>query len=81
VVFDKLADVCANYLKKGSKVYIEGKIQTRKWTDKNGVDRYTTEIVATEMKMLSSKKDGEQPATKAAPATAVGADFDDSIPF
>lgn len=80
VVFDKLADVCANYLKKGSKVYIEGKIQTRKWTDKNGVDRYTTEIVASEMKMLSSKKDGEQPS-KAVPAAAPAADFDDSIPF
>jgi single-strand DNA-binding protein len=81
VVFDKLADVCANYLKKGSKVYIEGKIQTRKWTDKNGVDRYTTEIVASEMKMLSSKKDGEQPATKAAPAAAPADDFNDDVPF
>jgi single-strand DNA-binding protein len=80
VVFDKLAVVCANFLKKGSKVYIEGKIQTRKWTDKNGVDRYTTEIVATEMKMLSSKKDSDQPA-KAAPAAAPADDFNDDVPF
>ncbi len=82
VVFDKLADVCSNYLKKGSKVYIEGKIQTRKWTDKNGVDRYTTEIVASEMKMLSQKKDGDQPANVApAVAPANGGSLDDEIPF
>ena len=48
VVFnDKLADICEKYLRKGSKIYIEGQLQTRKWTDKNGVDKYTTEVVIT----------------------------------
>ena len=55
VAWRKLADICGQYLQKGSKVYIEGKIQTRKWQDQNGQDRYTTEIVAQEMKMLSPK--------------------------
>mgnify|MGYP005666457665 FL=1 len=46
VVFnDKLADICEKYLRKGSKIYIEGQLQTRKWTDNNGVDKYTTEVV------------------------------------
>lgn len=83
VVYDKLAEVCAAYLKKGSKVYLEGKIQTRKWTDKNNVDRYTTEIIASEMKMLSSKKESEQhPSSepvKESPAATES--FDDDIPF
>ncbi len=55
VVWDKLADICGQYLHKGSKVYIEGKLQTRKWQDQNGNDKYTTEIVAKDMKMLDSK--------------------------
>ena len=42
---DKLADICEKYLRKGSKIYIEGQLQTRKWTDNNGVDKYTTEVV------------------------------------
>lgn len=54
IVWRKLAEICGEYLKKGSKVYIEGKIQTRKYKDNNGNDRYTTEIVAKEMKMLDS---------------------------
>ena len=60
VAWGKLAEICNQYLHKGSKVYLEGKLQTRKWTDKNGVDRYTTEIVAREMKMLDGKSDGKQ---------------------
>ena len=52
----KLAEICGEYLQKGSRVYIEGKLQTRKWKDKDGNDRYTTEIVAREMKMLSPKQ-------------------------
>ena len=52
VFFGKLAEIAGQYLKKGSKIYIEGKLQTRKWTDKNGIDRYTTEIIANEMQML-----------------------------
>jgi single-strand DNA-binding protein len=55
VAWAKLADICGEYLHKGSRVYIEGKIQTRKWQDKDGADRYTTEIVARDMKMLTPK--------------------------
>lgn len=54
----RLAEICGEYLSKGSRVYIEGKLQTRKWQDKNGNDRYTTEIVARDMKMLSPKGAG-----------------------
>lgn len=55
VMFNRLAEIAGEYLKKGSKVYIEGALRTRKWTDKNGLDRYTTEIVAGEMQMLDSR--------------------------
>lgn len=55
VAWSKLAEICGQYLKKGSKVYIEGRLQTRKWQTKEGEDRYTTEIVANEMMMLDSK--------------------------
>jgi single-strand DNA-binding protein len=55
VAWRQLAEICNEYLHKGSKVYIEGKLQTRKWQDQNGNDRYTTEIVAREMKMLSPR--------------------------
>ena len=58
VAWRKLAEICGQYLHKGSKVYIEGKLQTRKWQDQSGQDRYTTEIVAREMKMLGDKRDG-----------------------
>lgn len=59
-IFGKLAEICGKYLHKGSQVYLEGRIQTRKWQDKNGADRYTTEIVAHEMQMLGSKGDSQQ---------------------
>lgn len=62
-MFDKLAGIAARFLKKGSKVYIEGKLRTRKWTDQQGVERYTTEVVAKEMEMLDSKKVVEQEET------------------
>jgi len=55
VAFGRLAEICGQYLSKGSKVYIEGRIQTRQWEDQNGNKKYTTEIVAREMKMLDSK--------------------------
>lgn len=55
VAFGRLGEICGEYLSKGSKVYIEGRIQTRKWEDKDGNTRYTTEIVAREMKMLSPR--------------------------
>ena len=58
VAWSRLAEVCGEYLHKGSKVYIEGKLQTRKWTDQNGNDKYTTEVIAREMKMLSPRGDG-----------------------
>jgi len=53
--FNRLAEICGEYLKKGSKVYIEGSLRTRKWQDNEGRDNYTTEIVASEMQMLDSK--------------------------
>ena len=60
VAWDKLGEICAQYLQKGSLVYISGRMQTRKWQDQSGTDRYTTEIVAREVKMLDGKKDGGQ---------------------
>jgi len=61
VLFRRLAEIAGEYLKKGSKVFIEGKLQTRKWQDKEGVDRYITEIVARELQMLDSRGTNEQP--------------------
>jgi len=58
VFFRRLAEIVGEYLKKGSKVYVEGKLQTRKWQDQNGQDKYTTEIVANEMQMLDSRGGG-----------------------
>ncbi len=55
VFFNRLAEIVGEYLHKGSKIYIEGSLRTRKWQDKSGVDRYTTEIIANEMHMLDSK--------------------------
>lgn len=57
VAFGKLAGICSEYLSKGSRVFISGRIQTRKWQDQQGNDRYTTEIIANQMQMLDSKKD------------------------
>ncbi len=59
VFFRRLAEIVGEYLKKGSKIYVEGKLQTRKWQDKEGQDRWTTEIVASEMQMLDSRGGGE----------------------
>ena len=92
--FGRLAEIAGEYLKKGSPVYIEGRLQTRKWQDKDGQERYTTEIVANEMKMLGSRGGGSEPmAREAAPAMAEGGgkpqarkggafdQMDDDIPF
>lgn len=97
VMFDRLAEIAAEYLRKGSQVYIEGRIRTRKWQDKEGQDRYTTEIVANEMQMLGGR--GQSGAGAAAGATqerapqrqpepaargeaaGVAESFDDDIPF
>ncbi len=94
VFFGRLAEIAGEYLKKGSPVYVEGRLQTRKWTDKEGQERYTTEIVASDMKMLGSRSGGSEPATRErepAAATAGGRpekkgggafdDMDDDIPF
>jgi len=61
VFFNKLADIVGQYLKKGSQVYVEGSLRTRKWQDKEGHDRYTTEIVASEMQMLGGRGGGSSP--------------------
>lgn len=58
VAWARLAEICGEYLNKGSRVYIEGRIQTRKWQDQNGNDKFTTEIVAREMKMLTPRGSG-----------------------
>ena len=58
VFFDRMAEVAGEYLKKGKSVYIEGRLKTRKWTDKEGVDKYTTEVMADRMEMLGSREGG-----------------------
>lgn len=68
VFFNKLAEIVAQYLRKGSLIYVEGALQTKKWQDKNGEDRYTTEIVANEMRMLGSKSENSGTASYSAPA-------------
>jgi single-strand DNA-binding protein len=97
VMWNRLGEIAAEYLRKGSQVYIEGRLQTRKWQDKSGNDRYTTEIVASDMQMLGGRGGGGGAAQEtrdsresgarspaAAPASGAGgpgADFDDDIPF
>ena len=58
VFFDRLAEIAGQYLKKGSQVYVEGRLQTRKWQDRDGNDRYTTEIIARDMQMLGGSAGG-----------------------
>jgi len=70
-MFGRLAEIAAEYLRKGSQVYIEGKLRTRKWQDKEGKDRYTTEIVADEMQMLGSKGGASAGASAMAGAGAL----------
>ena len=90
VFFNRLAEIVSQYLRKGAKVYIEGSLRTSKYTDKNGVEKYSTEIIANEMQMLDSRggqgsaasgdhHESAPAATQSAPAA--GADFDDDIPF
>ncbi len=92
VFFSRLAEIVGEYLRKGSQVYIEGRLQTRKWQDQSGQDRYTTEIVANDMQMLGSRSQGAgapptdynnqaRPPSKPTPAPAAPDDFDDDIPF
>lgn len=94
VMYRRLAEIAGEYLKKGSKVYLEGKLQTRKWQGQDGQDRYTTEIIADEMQMLDSRGGGAsdfggaqgggakpQQAAAAETSNAGFDDFDDDIPF
>lgn len=80
--FGRLAEVAAEYLHKGSQVYIEGKIRTRKWQDRDGKDRWSTEIIANEMQMLGGRAGSGAPApTVVAEAPPASTEFDDDIPF
>ena len=91
--FGKLAEIAGEYLKKGSQVYVEGSLRTRKWQDREGKDRYTTEIVADRMQMLGSRGGGseamsqEAPAKEHTPSKSEGKggggieDLEDDIPF
>jgi single-strand DNA-binding protein len=93
VLFRRLAEIAGEYLKKGAKVYLEGKLQTRKWQDQNGQDRYTTEVIADQLQMLDSRgagggsapmeKGGSAPSQGGSPEPAFGGGggFDDDIPF
>ena len=94
VIFGRLAEIAAQYLKKGSQIYVEGKLQTRKWQDKNGQDRYTTEINVNEMQMIGSSNGQATQANTGAgynqnvpqqqqsyQANMNQADFDSDIPF
>ncbi|WP_428101551.1 single-stranded DNA-binding protein [Candidatus Rariloculus sp.] len=91
-MFGRLAEIAAEYLRKGSQVYIEGRIRTRKWQDRDGNDRYTTEIVANEMQMLGGRTGAgagaparsapaEAPAQAVASTAGDSGDLDDDIPF
>ena len=94
VFYRKLAEIVGQYLKKGVTIYAEGRIRTRKWQDKDGQDRYTTEIEANEMQMLGGRRDGESRAEGSEPAKSYAPragsapkppssfdDMDDDIPF
>jgi single-strand DNA-binding protein len=83
VFFGKLAEIVGEYLKKGSQVYIEGRLQTRKWQGQDGQDRYTTEIVASEMQMLGGRPaaGGGQQSSSPAQQQTPPEDFDDDVPF
>ena len=92
---NRQAEVASEYLKKGSQVYVEGRLRTRKWTDKENIERYTTEIIGSHLVLLGSRQDGEassprpsaQPQSKpaqprqAAPSGSGFDDFEDDIPF
>lgn len=86
VCFSRTAEVARDYLSKGKQVYIEGRLRTRKYTDKDGVERYVTEIICETMKLLGRKDDGAQaPAPAPAPARSTPASTpsytDDDVPF
>ena len=87
VFFNRLAEIAAQYLKKGSQVYVEGKLQTRKWEDKEGNERWTTEVVANQMQMLGDRMSGDISNDNASSSQSSSdndnpdIEFDDDIPF
>jgi len=92
VLFGRLAEIAGEYLRKGSRIYVEGRLRTRKWQGQDGQDRYTTEIVAQDMQMLDGRggpvpeeRGGErpraEPRARQQAAEPEAADFDDDIPF
>lgn len=97
VFFNRLAEIAGEYLRKGSKLYVEGSLRTRKWQDQAGVERYTTEIVGNEMQMLDARPAGagasampqsrqqqqhqQQPPMHASSEPSMSEAFDDDIPF
>ena len=88
VLYRRLAEIAAQYLHKGSQVYVEGRLKTRKWQDNNGQDRYTTEIQGDNLQMLGGRQDelkqAKQSKAKPEPSSAMaeqGDSFDDGIPF
>ena len=82
VMFSRLAEIAEQYLKKGSKVFVEGKLQTRKWQDQEGKDRYTTEVVAKEMTLLDSRSTSQaQENSPKVESEKPKDDFEEDIPF
>lgn len=81
VFWNRLAEVAAEYLRKGSQVYVEGKLQTRKWQAKDGTDRYSTEVVAHELQMLGGKREGQQRQSAPAESGGPAPEFDGNVPF
>jgi single-strand DNA-binding protein len=87
VFFNRLAEIAAQYLKKGSQVYVEGKLQTRKWEDKEGNERWTTEVVANQMQMLGDRMSGDMSNDNSSSSQSTSDndfstdEFDDDIPF
>ena len=81
VVLGRTAEVAKEYLHKGAKVYIEGRLQTKKYTDKQGIERYQTEIVTTDMQMLGGGKGSESAPEKTQGATDIPTSYDDDVPF
>ena len=87
VFFNRLAEIAAQYLKKGSQVYVEGKLQTRKWEDKEGNERWTTEVVANQMQMLGDRMSKDMSNDNASSSQSSSDndfstdEFDDDIPF
>jgi single-strand DNA-binding protein len=83
-MFGKPAEIAGQYLKKGSNVYLEGRLQTRKWADKDGVERQTTEVVADRMQMLGGSRPNQESASSQPESNSNNSgfdDFDDQIPF